>query len=643
MLSWLLSHAIQLAHGLSAALVTIGLFYVVGSLLVSERRPALSWSDAVIRGLVLYLALCWIGVSARHIPVMYIAIGYIAFAWLLVSLRFQLFARSIKPRVLSAPARSKGALFVSFYVLLYVLLRPAAGSGVIPLAPAGNVDLITYARYARQVLEFGTPAVERAPFVYGWSPASADLLAWQSLLFNRDSLEAALPTLLMAGALFGLLAVDVARTVFRLSWRVSIVVGVVGLCSPMFRWALASSGLSYIVTSVIVLYLFGLIARAAMKRSADMSSIVSAAAGVVALWCVAPPTGDSLQRLARVIGELVSAVSTIALGGLPHHVSLAAEASRGLRPAVVVAIAAVPVLWGGGAYLLRRAGLLERENVPSVDRRLTGALVIYVGVGVVIGNIAVHLVRTPAGFWRTAAWAEMARLPVSTFGGLTLKVADEPDNLSTALALYYLPGKKADVFGRGVSLEQLPFESVSKQQPMFIQNFSCDGVGHPDTLSVRGVGCVLMAPPGMVVGTSYPFNRTFLFLTFDRMTIREPGGRWNTRPTLNLRVTADPQQASLTKDVFMNLLVHPFLPPDVKPQTLTLTWGSGHIGTVVAKDRMWFSFPVQSGDWQGNRLWALPIRIDFSTDRTILFQEIALTETPKGEVVTQPRSAAAGG
>ena len=53
---------------------------------------------------------------------------------------------------------------------------------------------------------------------------------------------------------------------------------------------------------------------------------------------------------------------------------------------------------------------------------------------------------------------------------------------------------------------------------MFIQNFGCEGVGHGDTVSAPGVGCLLMAPPSMTVGTSYPFNRTFLFLDFDRMT-----------------------------------------------------------------------------------------------------------------------------
>jgi hypothetical protein len=31
-------------------------------------------------------------------------------------------------------------------------------------------------------------------------------------------------------------------------------------------------------------------------------------------------------------------------------------------------------------------------------------------------------------------------------------------------------------------------------------------------------------------------------------------------------------------------------------------------------------------------LWTVPIRIEFPDDRTILFHEVALTETPRGSV-----------
>jgi hypothetical protein len=154
-------------------------------------------------------------------------------------------------------------------------------------------------------------------------------------------------------------------------------------------------------------------------------------------------------------------------------------------------------------------------------------------------------------------------------------------------------------------------------------------VGHGDAVSAPGVGCLLLAPPSMTVGTSYPFNRTFLFLNFDRMSARDPGGRWNAQSTLNLRLTADPQRAPLNRDMYLNFLVNPFLPAGVKPQRLVLRWGADKRGEALIADRQWFSLPVGSEDWSGNRLWTVPVTIDFPDGRTILFQEVALTEAPR--------------
>jgi hypothetical protein len=215
---------------------------------------------------------------------------------------------------------------------------------------------------------------------------------------------------------------------------------------------------------------------------------------------------------------------------------------------------------------------------------------------------------------------------------VTLKVADEPNGLSTMLAMYYLPGRKAEVIGRDVDLDDLPFETVSRQQPMFIHNISCVGVGHDDTVTVPGVGCVLMAPPSMTAGTSYPFNRTFLFIRYGRMTPREPAGRWNTQPTLNLRLTVDPERVPLDREMFVNFRVSP---SGGVPLQVALRWGKDRSGEVVASDRQWFSLAVGSSDWSGNRLWNLPVSIDFADGRTMLFHELALTDSPRG-VVPQP-------
>ena len=46
-------------------------------------------------------------------------------------------------------------------------------------------------------------------------------------------------------------------------------------------------------------------------------------------------------------------------------------------------------------------------------------------------------------------------------------------------------------------------------------------------MTIDGVGCLMMAPPTLQLGQSYPFNRDFLFITFGGMSARESGGRWN--------------------------------------------------------------------------------------------------------------------
>ena len=216
------------------------------------------------------------------------------------------------------------------------------------------------------------------------------------------------------------------------------------------------------------------------------------------------------------------------------------------------------------------------------------------------------------------------------FRSLTLKVADEPGGVATALAMYYLPGRKAEVIGRSVPLDALTFDAVSRQEPIFIQNFGCEGIGHEDAVSARGVGCLLMAPPSVVDEVSYPFNRTFLFVHFDRMTAREAGGRWNTQPTLNLALKADPQRVRLDRDMFVNLLVNPFLAVDAKPLQLVVRWGKERRGGIAVRERQWFSLPVSSNDWSGNRIWSVPVAIDFPDGRTILFHEVALTQSPRG-------------
>ena len=95
---------------------------------------------------------------------------------------------------------------------------------------------------------------------------------------------------------------------------------------------------------------------------------------------------------------------------------------------------------------------------------------------------------------------------------------------------------------------------------------------------------------------------------------------------------ADPQRTGLDRDMYINFLVDPFLPAGIEPFKLTVEWGKQRRGEVVVGERLWFSLPVGSNDWSGNRLWTATIAIDFPGGRTILFQEVALTESPRGQI-----------
>jgi hypothetical protein len=627
---WVIAHLIGLAHGLAAAFISIASFYVAGLLLLPRRwQSSISWPDNIIFGLSLYVVLCWVATSSRHIPVIYVIVVFGAAVWCLAAVRFRWLQATYGALHKNPETRTALAGFSLLYIFAYALVRPPAGAALLTLPSDGALDLVTYARYAKHLMAFGTANVDLATFGYLHSPASTFLLAWHSLLFLGDPLDAAMPLLFMLAALFGAIAVEVARSSFGLSWRVAMAIAAVAVCAPMFRWTLAAYSLGELLSATSVLYLVGVVARAAATRSLVGVNIFGVATGGTLFFFSAWSTVGSLSNIARGAVEAARHLSPLAFLGLPSGIPRVAQAPDSLAPAALVVLPLVPLVWAAAAWAFRHYPALGRIGTSAVDRQLAGALVIYFAAAVIVGNVAVQAVRGPMPVRWPGAWRELNQIGRMPFRAFTLRVSDQPNGLSTALAMYYMPGRKAHVIGRDVSLDKLPFESVSRQQPMFIQSFGCQGVGHGDTVSAPGVGCLLLAPPSMTVGTSYPFNRTFLFLDFDRMTAREPGGRWNTQSTLNLRLTADPQRARLDREMHLNFLVNTFR---MEPLQLLVRWGKGRRGMVLVGERQWFSLPVGSNDWNGNRLWTAPVTIEFPEGRTILFHEVALTESPRGKV-----------
>ncbi len=103
----------------------------------------------------------------------------------------------------------------------------------------------------RQLLLFGTADVDFATFEYLRSPASAFVLAWHSLFFLGDPLNAAMPALIMVAALAGTVTVRLVRSLFGLSWRAAMAVAAIAVCAPMFRWALATYSLGELLSATL--------------------------------------------------------------------------------------------------------------------------------------------------------------------------------------------------------------------------------------------------------------------------------------------------------------------------------------------------------------------------------------------------------
>jgi hypothetical protein len=623
-----------LVYGLTVALLSLGIFYVIGLLVVPSRwHESLRWPDSVALGLTFYVVLCWIAISARHIPLKYMpfvlaALSIPAWSWL------RPLHETLVTRFRSREARWWLRDFGALYLIAYLLV-PSAGPKFLPLGSGENVLLVTYARYARQLFEFGTSSLDRAPFDYLLSPASMFLLAWQSLAFGRDPLQAAMPTLLALAALFGMVAAETGRVVFGLTRRASMAIACFTLCTPVFRWILGTFGIAELLAATAMLYVLRTIVNATIARSAFAPAGICILMAGALLALAAPPWAGWGRQIASGIPALLSAVSFGSLFGLPGTMPVSTELSIQARSAAVVVLALSPVVYAAVAWAAFGLRAFELPGITAIDRRLAQALAVYAVLSLALGNVVVHAMRVTRPARRPAEWRQLDQVNALAFRNVTLKVADDAHGLSAALAMYYLPGRKAEVFGRDISPEDLSFDSVSREQPMFVQNFGCEGVGHGDTVSVQAVGCLLMAPPSMALGTSYPFNQTFLFLTYDHMTPRQAGGRWNTRPTLQLQVKSDPQRVPLDRDLFINLLLHPMTPDGTKPRPLVFRWGSDHRGDVSLGEQRWLSMPVRSGDWTGTRLWMLPLTIEFLDGRAVLFNELALTEQPRGAVVGQ--------
>ena len=400
--------------------------------------------------------------------------------WGLIAFRFAWLQSKLAALHKNQEMREWLATFSHHLCSCVLLVRPPAGTAVLALPPNGALDLLTYARYAKELLIFGTADVDFATFEYLRSPASAFLLAWHSLFYLGDPLDAAVPALIMVAALAGTVTVRLVGSLFGLSWRAAMAVAAITVCAPMFRWALTTYSLGELLSATSVLYLIGVVCSAVAARSLSASILLGIGAGGTLLFFSARSAVGSPGTVVRGLVEAVHRFSLLAFVGLPDGLP---QGGSGRRAS-----------FGCACGHTVRSLCMGRGNVglspvasTRVDQRICRSQA---------GERSRHLYGSRRHH-RERRTAGRLSLQAATLAG---RMAPVESDWQIAVPDFYAEGRrrtwwvidrprdvlhtgsKAHVIGRGVANDRLPFENVSRQQPMFIQNFGCEGVGHGDTV-----------------------------------------------------------------------------------------------------------------------------------------------------------------
>ncbi len=251
-------------------------------------------------------------------------------------------------------------------------------------------------------------------------------------------------------------------------------------------------------------------------------------------------------------------------------------------------------------FITAVVGLVEsrlRAKGPAPGARFGGSSVVALaGLALVGGNLAVHAAADPELRRFSGRFEKFARVAAMPFRELSI---DATDHLAL-LSVYYLPGKRLHFTGPNFGyVEPLSLAAISPARPLFLIDYDCVGVGHVDTLPVDGLGCLLFQPPSLLMGADYPFSRTYLFIDQRGLGLREDWGRWNSRGTVELALTADQRRIRLDEAAYLNLELQPCLVPGLRAQRIRIGWGAGRRAEALLGEREWISLPLRGSDWAG--------------------------------------------
>jgi hypothetical protein len=283
--------------------------------------------------------------------------------------------------------------------------------------------------------------------------------------------------------------------------------------------------------------------------------------------------------------------------------------------------------------------------------------VIVVGLPIIIaavfvgGNLRMHaLVEAQPLRWPSTLSNLRMIDELPYFRELTVQMGDYG---STFFPVYFIRKKTLHLASASYYSADTPvsFQDIWRGRPFLIHNYGCEGIGHEDTVTIPGVGCLLLSPPSLALDTVYPFNRSFLFVDMPGMDAREAWGRWNRRTAVQLVLTADVRRTRVDQNAYVNLLLKPFRLTRQGHQRLVFSWGANRHADAALAAREWISLPLQSTDWTGNSLQTLTVSLDLPdavplrqldlgssdpTPRAVGFEQISISLSPLGRVLLPP-------
>ncbi len=562
-----------LAHGLAMAGVTLAVFTLFALAVVPNGRHAgMAARAALAIGVACYVVLCEIAVGMLAMPLSRVAAAFALGAGLIGAVRFRQVAAWINAERCNELGQTVFA-FSLLYALAHFLTVPLASEYFLPVRISSDGNLLIVARDARDLLRFGSRE---------HGSVAAYLLGGFSLGFRSDPLSAAAAAQCATLALLGVSVAEICRRWFGLCVKTGLLIAAVTISSPFMRSLAAAYAWSALMAALVVVFL--------VARRPKSIAFVSASLLLVLL-------APALQLASSVRAAIAVAVFV----------------------PVAAATAAVRRWWAG-----------HPPAIDSPDRRLTKALFAYVAVATIAGSVVVSAIHAPP-FRIHSAWRRMEALNAVPFRSYLIHPGGR-GAAASALVQYFLPGRTATVLD--VPLSELPVDAISRDTPLFLNQFDCAGVGHDETVRVRGIGCLLLAPPSVGLGASYPFNRTYLPVALQGLSGRLIQGRHNIRDAVLLTLLADAERTPIDRGLYINILAFLQLPKDAPSRPLRLQWGDTRRADASIGEEEWISLPVQSRDWSGTRVRKLQIQVGLQADSRVMFREISLSEHPRGRAVS---------